>query len=287
MLPFWISIGLLSLAQGAIVALGSVPRVPALARLSARRWAVIPPLSVTGFVLVASAAEHASAQGLTYLALGAVPLLAAAALGWLMPGAQPLRALAVLGLFALAWADRGALPGQAAALILSALSCVTLGVLLALVTPPRWLGVGIVAMAVADAALVVLELLQRPNSALNAAHPAAGLPRLQSAQLGSAVIGYGDLFVAGALGALLALAFGRVWQVRGAVLTAALALAFDLLFFVVDELPATVPVALTLIVVVLARRRRSARMAPAPAPAASAARPRRGRAEHPRSPAAP
>ncbi len=283
MLPFWLSIGLLSLAQGAIVALARVPRVAALGGLRGRRWAVIPPLSVAGFVLVASVAEDASAQGLTYLALFAVPVLAAAALGWLTPGARPLAALLSIGLFALAWVDRGGLAGQAAALVLSALSCVTLGVLLAIVTPPRWLGAGIIAMAVADAVLVIADLLQRPNSALNAAHPAAGLPRLQSAQLGSAVIGYGDLFVASALGALIAVAWGRSAQLRGAALCAALALAFDLLFFFVDELPATVPVALTLIVLALARRRRSAPKAPARAPEASAA-PRPPPAPSPRPP---
>jgi hypothetical protein len=271
-LPFWISIGLLSFAQGTIVALPRVPHVQALARLRARRWAVIPPLSVAGFVLVAGAAERASAQALTYLALFAVPLLAAAALGWLTPGARPRRAPLVVALFALAWADPGALPGQAAALILSALSCVALGVLLALVTPPRWLGAGIVTMAVVDAGLVISDLLQRPNNALNAAHPSAGLPRLQSARLGSAVIGYGDLFVAGALGALLAVAWGRRAQLRGAALCAVLAVGFDLLFFAVDELPATVPVALTLIVLVFAHRRRSAPTAPAPAPATCARR---------------
>ncbi len=108
-------------------------------------------------------------------------------------------------------------------------------------------------MALADTALVVSDLLQRPNNALNAAHPAAGLPRLQTAVFGSAVMGYGDLFVAGVLGGLLATAMGRRWQLRGAALTALLALGFDLLFFFVDELPATVPVALTLLVL-MARR---------------------------------
>jgi hypothetical protein len=279
MLPFWTSIGLLSAAQGGIVALARIPDVPALERLRDRRWAVIPPLSVLGFVLVGLLAERASAQGLTYLALGAVPLLAAAALGWLTPGARPARALLVLPLFALAWADAGALGGEAAALALSALSCVALGVLLAAVTPPRWLALGIVAMALVDAALVIAEELQRPNSALNAAHPAAGLPRLQSEALGSAVMGYGDLFIAGALGALLALAAGRRTQSRAALLALALALGFDLLFFFVDELPATVPVALTLIVVLGARRRRSVPTAPAPAPAAPAARPARAPAQ--------
>jgi hypothetical protein len=172
--------------------------------------------------------------------------------------------LLVAPLFALAWADRGGLAGEVAALVLSALSCVSLGVLLATVTPPRWLAAGIVAMAVADTTLVVSDLLQRPNNALNAAHPAAGLPRLQSAVFGSAVMGYGDLFVAALLGALLAVTVGRSTQTRAAALTALLALGFDLLFFVVEELPATVPVALTLIVVVLARRWRPSRREEAP-----------------------
>jgi hypothetical protein len=289
MLPFWFSIGLLSAVQGGIVALARVPDVPALARLRDRRWAVIPPLSVLGFVLVGVLAERASAQGLTYLALGGVPLLAGAALGWLIRGARPARALLVLPLFALAWADSGALAGEAAALALSALSCVALGVLLATVTPPRWLAAGIVAMALVDAALVIADLLQRPNDALNAAHPAAGLPRLQSALLGSAVMGYGDLFIAGVLGALLALAAGRRTQSRAALLAAGLAACFDLLFFFVDELPATVPVALTLIVVLGARRRRCAASGPAPAPAASAGQSARAqrRLDRPPRPAGP
>jgi hypothetical protein len=160
--------------------------------------------------------------------------------------------------------------------VLSALSCVALGVLLAAITPAAWLGGGIVTMAVVDTVLVVADLLQHPSNTLNAAHPAAGLPRLQSAVFGSAVMGYGDLFVAGVLGGLLAAAFGRTWQLRGAVLTALLALVFDLLFLLVSELPATVPVALALIAVTLTRRRRYGARAQGPA----RARPRspRGRA---------
>jgi hypothetical protein len=262
MLPFWISIGALSLAQGALVAVPGAGGLGALRGLRGRRWAVIPPLSIVGFVFLARGAEEASAQGLTYLALVAVPALAALALGWLAWNAQPprpARALLVAPLFALAWADRAGLPGEAAAFALSALSCVSLGVLLAAVTPPRWLAAGIVAMAVADTTLVVSDLLQRPNNALNAARPAAGLPQLQDAVFGTAVIGYGDLFVAALLGALLAVAMGRAWQLRGAALAVLLAVASDLLFFFVDELPATVPIALALAVVVLARRRECSR----------------------------
>jgi hypothetical protein len=257
-LPFWASIAALSIVQGALVAVPRAPSIPLPRALGGRGWALIPPLSVLGFVLIAGAAERASAQGLTYLALVAVPILAALALGWLSRGARPRRALLVPVLFALAWADRGGLAGHAAALLLSGLSCVALGALLAAVTPPRWLAGGIIAMAIADTALVVSDLLQRPNNALNAAHPAAGLPRLQSEVFGSAVMGYGDLFVAAALGGLLAVSVAQRTQLAAAALTAGLALGFDLLFFLASELPATVPVALALILIILARRRRSA-----------------------------
>jgi hypothetical protein len=255
-LPFWISIAALSLVQGLIVALPGAPDFAPLTRLRGGAWAAILPLSVLGFVLIARGAEHASAQGLTYLALVAVPPLAALALGWLMRGAGPRWALLSMPLFALAWADHKGLAGEGAALALSALSCVALGWMLAAITPARWLSAGIVTMALVDTALVVSDLLQKPNDALNAAHPAAGLPRLQSAVFGSAVMGYGDLFVAGVLGGLIAAQGLPRW--RSAALTAALALSFDLLFFFLDELPATVPVALALLVILLNRRRSGA-----------------------------
>lgn len=277
MAPFWISIAVLSLVQGVLVALpGTVPpqRLPP---MRGRAWALLPPLSVAAFVLVAGAAERASAQGLTWLALIAVPPLAAVALGWLTRPCRPLFAVAVPVLFALAWADRTGLAGHAAAVALSGLSCVTLGVLLAAVTPPRWLGAGIIAMAAVDTALVISDQLQRPNNALNLAHPAAGLPRLQSAAFGSAVMGYGDLFVAALLGALLAVWAGRRWQLLGAAVTALAALCFDLLFFAVPELPATVPAAVALLVIALMRARSAARSRSplprrSPGPAAAPAR---------------
>jgi hypothetical protein len=276
MLPFWLSIGLLSLSQGAVVAGTGTLSVPWLEHRRSRLWAAIPPLSVIAFVFVARAAEQASAQSLTYLALVAVPVLAALALGWLGRGARPALALASTALFALAWADRAGLAGQAAALALSALSCVALGVLLATVTPPRWLAAGIVLMACADATLVVSELLQHPNEVLNAAHPPAGLPKLQAEVFGSAAMGYGDLFVAGLFGGLLARGWpagvqagARARQWRAAVLVIGLAWAFDLLFFAVDELPATVPVACGLLLVALAQRRVARTRAAWAAPAES------------------
>jgi hypothetical protein len=244
-----------------------------MARLHNRLWALAPALSVIAFVAVGLVAEHSSALVLTYLALVAVPLLAALALGWVVWSAHPRPgwALLVVPLFALAWADRGGLAGEGAAVVLSALSCVALGALIAGVTPARWLALGIVAMAAADAAFVVSDLLQAPNDVLNATHPAVGLPRLQAAVFGSAAMGYGDLFVAGVLGGLLAClppAMGgaregaatgdRSRQLRGALLVALLAVAFDFLFFAVNELPATVPVASALVILVWASRHHGA-----------------------------
>lgn len=250
-MPFWASIAVLSLVQGAIVALPRPHRLPGvLLRLHSPLWALVPAASVIVFVIVAQSAAGGSAHTLTYVALIAVPPLAALALGWLAWGAQPGAALLAAALFALAWADRSGLAGQAAAVALSALSCVALGALIAAVTPRLWLAVGVVAMAVADSALVIAAQLQQPNTVLNGAHPAAGLPRLQAAIFGAASMGYGDLFVAGVLGGLLAFGATRARQLAGAALVASLALAFDLLFFFVDELPATVPVAAALVVMV-------------------------------------
>jgi hypothetical protein len=227
--------------------------VVALERLRGRGWALVPIASI---VVVVFAIRFVSdtATGLTYLALVAVPPLAALALGWATRGTSPPFALGAGVLFAVAWAAHGTLAGDTAAALLSALSCVTLGVLLAMVTPPGWLKLGIIGMAAADTWLVVTDLLQTPNATLIAAHPAGGLPRLQSVIFGSATMGYGDLFVAGVLGAVLAR--DAVHQRAGAVITLVVAALFDLLFFAVNELPATVPVALTLILLELAGRRR-------------------------------
>jgi hypothetical protein len=251
LLPFWLSIGVLSLSQALLVALPKAPSTRLLGRLRSRWWALVLPLSIV-VVVAAIALESASARFLTYLALVAVPPLAAAALGWLLRGSRPVLALGVVPLFALAWAAGGALGGETAALALSGLACVTLGWLVACVVPSRWLKLGIFAMAAVDAYLVGTNLLQEPNALLNAAAPPADLPRLQFASFGSALMGFGDLFVAATLGALLA--SDRRLQLQGAALAAVICPAFDLLFFWVDQTPATVPIALTLAALELRQR---------------------------------
>jgi hypothetical protein len=258
-LEFWASNIVLIGTQSAIVALPRGRALPWLERLAGRLrspwWALVPLLSIAGVVYAINTVSE-TADLLTWLALVAIPPLAAAALGWLVHGARPWLALLAVPLFALAWVDGQHLPGEAAATMLSALSCVTLGVLLAAVAPHGWLKLGIVLMALVDAILIGAETLQPANTVLNAAAPPAQLPQLQRALFGHAVIGYGDFFVAGVFGALVAAE--RRPQVRAALLVFGLALLFDGLFFVLDTLPATVPVAAALGVMELQRRRTAA-----------------------------
>lgn len=265
MLPFWLSIGVLSLVEAALVAVPRAPvGVPLLTRLRSRWWALALPLPLA-LVVGAIALDSTVADFLTYLALVAVPPLAALALGAIVRGARPPLAILALPLFAAAWIWKDELGGHTAALALSALACTTLGWLLVSVVPGRWVKVGIYAMAAIDAYLVLSNLLQEPNATLNAAAPAAGLPKLQLAHFGSALMGFGDLFVAATLGALLA--YDRRLQLTGALLAAVVGVSFDLLFFVLDTLPATVPIALTLALLELTGRgpRPAGRKPPPPA----------------------
>ncbi len=236
------------IVQAGVVAAPRRPPRPAwMTRVSGPVWAIIPIASIVG-VIFAIRYVSSTATGLTWLALVAVPLLAALALGWAGHGARWWLAAGFAPLFLLAWLDRTTLVGEGAGTLLCALSCVSLGWLLAAVTPPTWLKLGILAMAAADVWLVLSDLLQTPNNTLVSAAPApgSGLPQLQSESFGSISLGYGDLFVAGLLGAVLAREGRRQWPI--ALLTLVLAGLFDLLFFVLSELPATVPVAAALIV---------------------------------------
>lgn len=280
---------LLALQAGVVAAPRAARRIPALERIRGPAWAIVPVASI---VVVVFAIRFVSdtATGLTYLAVVAVPPLAAAALAWAVRGRVPVSreriafSLATTGaLFAIAWIWHKSLAGDAAAALLSALSCVTLGVLLAAAAPPGWLKLGIVAMAAADTWLVVSDLLQSPNATLVAAHPIGGLPQLQSEIFGTVSMGYGDLFVAALLGAVLA--SDRRRQLSAALLTLAIAAVFDLLFLTVSELPATVPVALALIVLeVRDRVRLRASLAPLPVSDERSARSAATTAQHPAGP---
>ena len=244
-LPFDWTYVVLAVAQASLVALPRAGAVdlPQLVRLRSRWWALVPFASIVA-VVIAVQPGTLTGERLAWLALFTTPPLAAAALGWGMRGARPWLAALVVPLFAVAWAEGGTIVGDLATLALTGLGCVTLGALLAAVAPVNWLRWGIVAMAVIDTILVVSENLQPAAHLLNIAGTTAGLPQFQRAALAGSTMGYGDLFIAATLGAVLARQ-GRP-QAHIALATALIAVPFGLLFWALDTLPATVPVALAL-----------------------------------------
>src|SRR5262249_26692449 len=153
-----------------------LPELPEALRFRSRWWALVPAGSIVVVIAVVNFYSE-SATALSYLALVAVPPLAALALARLVRGTSPAWAWAVVPLFALAWAAKGSLSGEAAATSLTALGCVSLGWMLVSVVPALWLRVGVYAMAAVDTWLVAGDLLQGPNSVLSVAHPVGALPR--------------------------------------------------------------------------------------------------------------
>lgn len=283
-LPYSSSSALLDLVQAVLVALPAAGLPVLLQRFAGRIWSLIMPVSIVA-VVAGLAVLPGAAITLTWLALIAVPLLAAATLGWGMHGARPLWGLAAVPLLAAAVAFEGETAGDVTALILTALSCVALARLLSGVVggahratprdPERmhdaaagrgsgpapaggdrgtggqsWVRAALVAMAVIDAILVFSSALQGPNATLNAAVPAEQLPRLQYVTFEGASMGYGDVFVAAVLGAVLAAEGApRRVQLAAAAATFVAATVFSMLWWIdsITTLPATVPVAAVLL----------------------------------------
>ena len=104
-------------------------------------------------------------------------------------------------------------------------------------------------MAAIDAWLVGTDLLQEPERGPQRRRSRADLPRLQLVSFGSAVMGFGDLFIAATLGALLA--SDRRLQLRRRPRRDHLPRLRPALLLV-DQIPATVPIALTLAALELA-----------------------------------
>ena len=235
---------LLDAGQALCIALPAAGLPAALARLGGRGWALVAPLSVVVTVAAITVAS-ASADVLTWIALVLVPPGCALALGWAAHGARPWLALLALPLLAAALPAPDDPLGRVARLALIVGSCVTVGRLLAGAAPLALLKAGVVAMAAVDAVFIFGELFEEQNALFDAAAPAPGLPRLQVAELGDASTDYGDYFVAGLVGGILAAERRPQWA--AAVVALALMQAFNQLYLVVDSLPGTVPPALVML----------------------------------------
>jgi hypothetical protein len=242
----------LDAAQSLCVALPAAGIPAFLLRLGGRGWALVAPLSLV-LTVAAIAVSTASADVLTWIALVLVPPGCALALGWAAHGARPWLALAVVPILAAALAAPDDPLGRIARLLLIVGSCVTAGRLLAGGAPLRFLKAGIVAMAAIDAVFIFGDLFDEENAAYDAAAPAPGLPQLQVADIGDVSTDYGDFFVAGVVGAILAVE--RRPQVVAAVATLAAAQALNQLLLVVESVPETVPPALVLLAIEAWHRR--------------------------------
>jgi hypothetical protein len=228
----------LDAAQALCVALPAAGVPSLLLRLRGRGWGLVAPVSVV-LSVVAIAASTTSADAITWVALLLVPPGCALALGWAAHGARPWLALAIVPLLVAAVAGPDDPLGRAARLAMIMGSVVTAGRLLVGVAPLGFLKVCVVAMAVIDSVFIFGDLWGEQNAAFNAAAPAEVLPRLQVADVGDVSTDYGDYFIAGLVGAILAAE--RRPQALAAVATLVAAEAWNQLFLVVDYLPGTVP----------------------------------------------
>jgi hypothetical protein len=234
----------LDFAQAVCIALPAAGVPAALARLRGRGWAFVAPLSIIvslGAILLSEAGNDV----ITWTAFLLVPPGCALALGWAMHGARPWFAVFAVPALAAALAAPDDAIGELGRIVLIAGSVVTVGRLLAGAAPLTLLKIGVVAMATIDAIFIFGDLFGTQNAMFDAAVPAAGLPRLQVADVGDASIDYGDFFVAGLVGGILAA--DRRPQLAAATGMFVLAQAFNQLFAVVDSLPGTVPPALVML----------------------------------------
>jgi hypothetical protein len=234
----------LDVAQALCVALPAAGIPGFLLRLRGRGWSLVAPLSLV-LTIAAIGVSSASADVLTWIALVLVPLGCALALGWAAHGARPWLSVAVVPLLAAALAAPDDPLGRVARLLLIVGSCVTAGRLLAASAPLRLLKAGVVAMAAIDAVLIFGDFYGERFATFDAAAPAAGLPQLQVADIGDISTAYGDFFVAGLVGAILAAE--RRSQAVAAVATLATAQVYNQLLLVVDSISETAPPALVLL----------------------------------------
>jgi hypothetical protein len=241
----------LDAAQAACVGLPAAGLPAFLLRLTGRGWALIAPVSVVASVLAIAAAE-AGADVITWIALLLVPPGCALALGWAAHGARPWLAIAVVPLLAAAFAAPDDPLGEVARLLLIVGSCVTVGRLIAGAAPLLYVKAGVVAMCVIDSVFIFGDLWGEQNATFNAAAPAVGLPRLQVADIGNVSTDYGDYFLSGLVGGILAAE--RSPQALVALATLVAMEAFNQLFAVVDSLPNTVPPTVVMLAFELWRR---------------------------------
>lgn len=220
---------------GAIVLPGTRLLLPA--TLRSRAWALVLPGILVAFV-VGLSLDSSLASRLAELAIvtPALALLGAAVAAPEWRGVVLfMAALAV----ALSLLQPHSVIGELGRAVAIACACSFLATLLAGVAPPSALRIGLVALVALDVLLVATGDVGNTSNALHHAVTPAGLPSFQDATLGPVTMGYGDLFGAAVLGAVLVVEGRPRGRVAAVVLVTAL--GFGLLLSVFHTIPATVP----------------------------------------------
>jgi prepilin signal peptidase PulO-like enzyme (type II secretory pathway) len=230
----------LCVAQALAVA-APARRIPLPRALRHPAVAVIAPCAVVASVAVLLTMPSSS-HSLAVLAGVTVPPLAIA--GVAVVQRRPLAAALVLVSLPAALLPASSLAAQLARLVLIVLACATLGALFAAVTPRPLVELGVLVVAVGDSILVAAQQIGPASNRLHAAAPVA-LPPFQDATLGGMMLGFGDIFLAAVLGAVLTSRERRL----AALVTGVIGAVFGLLLLRVSVIPATVPVLAGLVAV--------------------------------------
>jgi hypothetical protein len=263
----------LCLVQGALVAAPVDPRVRG--RASVVGLVVPVAMLAIGVALLNTVAD--APHALAILGWTATPVLAAGS-GWLL---APLRLWITVPVAALLYLAAWQVPGhtgEAAAVALISLACLSLTAIVAAITPPRAIQLGLVILCVVDAVLVwgTPQVGPASNALANTPAPIVSppvlptrsLPSLQQVTFGSVEMGWIDLLAP----ALLCLTIARSRRLWPAIATAVAAIVWGLLLEVTSTIPATTPVLAGLAVALFldrrhARDRRAATATPRPEPA--------------------
>lgn len=178
----------LCLVQAAMVFLPGTAPSRWLEALRARWLPIAVPAAAAIGSTFAPRVATVLAADLSLLALVFVPPLAALGLAWALR--RPDRRLVPLVpvLLAAAWSAPDSPAGEAAALLLVALSCVALAVVAVAIVPRTVAKVGIAVWAAADLSLALAHGLVRASSAITQAAPPVA-PQLLHLQLQRVVVG--------------------------------------------------------------------------------------------------
>jgi hypothetical protein len=227
--------GLCLVQAAAVVLPGTALQLPS--ALRGRAWALVLPGVLVAFV-VGLSLDSSLANRLAELAIltPALAVLAAAvaAPAWRGPVLFVAALSVAVGLFEM----HGTISELGRAIAI-ACACSLLASLLAGLAPPATLRVGLVVLVALDVLLVATGDVAHTSNALHEAAASTGFPSFQDATLGPVTMGYGDMFGAAVLGALLVAEGRRRGRVAAVVLVAAL--GFGLLLDVFHTIPATVP----------------------------------------------